>query len=103
MGNPIDLVSIQGVTFVTIGITGPHRIPLQSLIGDWEGNAWGDGKFPGFAAVSTIALLKYQAKVALSPEIGKAFSQAADALTQSLGVQIASFQNALEGTERASA
>jgi hypothetical protein len=43
MGNQIELVSIQKTTFASVG---GHRVPLKSLIGDWEGNAWGDGKFP---------------------------------------------------------
>jgi len=101
MRNQIGLVAIEGIAFATVGAV--HRVPLRSLIGDWEVNAWGDGKFPGFAAVSTVALLRYPATVAMSPEIGKAFRQAADELTKSLGRQIESFQSALEGTARASA
>jgi hypothetical protein len=101
MGSPIGLVSIQGMTFATIGAA--HRIPLQSLIGDWENNMWGDGKFPGFATVSTVALLRYQAKSAVTPDLAKAFSQAADDLTKTLGGQIESFQNALDTAARASA
>jgi hypothetical protein len=101
MGIQIGLVSIQGTTFVTVGAL--HRVPLQSLIGDWEGNAWGDGKFPGFAAVSTVALLRYQSSIAENPAVGKVFSQAADELTKSLGVQIDTFQRALNGAAGASA
>jgi hypothetical protein len=62
MGAQISLLLIRGTAFVAVGAL--HRLPLQSLIGDWEGNAWGDGKFPGFAAVSTIALLRYQSSIA---------------------------------------
>jgi hypothetical protein len=90
----VTLVTIQGVVFITFGSSG-HRLPLQSLIGDWENGRWGDGKFPGFAAVSTIALLTYQATVAATPEIGRVFSQAADNLTRSLGGEVESFQRAL--------
>ncbi len=101
MGNKISLSQIAGVTFATVGPL--HRIPLQSLIGDWEGNAWGDGEFPGFAAVSTIALLTYQATLAADPEIAEALTRAADELTRSLSGEIESFRSALESTPRASA
>lgn len=90
----VTLVTIQGVVFVAFG-SSVHRVPLQSLIGDWENGRWGDGKFPGFGAVSTIAFLRYQATVAASPEIGQVFSQAAENLTRSLGGEVESFQRAL--------
>jgi hypothetical protein len=99
----VSLVTIYGVIFVTFG-SPYHRLPLQSLIGDWENGHFGDGKFPGFGAVSAIAYLRYKATVAASPEIGKVFSQAADNLTKSLGREIESFQRALdEGSVEAAA
>jgi hypothetical protein len=96
MGTQINLASISGVDFIILSST--KKIPLQSLIGDWENGRWGDGKFPGLAAVSTIALLKYQAKSTSVSELSKVFGEAAENLTSLLEKEIVSFQNALDRT-----
>jgi hypothetical protein len=103
MGTSITLQSFAGVTFATFGPS--HRVPIQSLIGDWDGylHHWGDGKFPGIVAVSAIVLLTYQAETATNPEIARAFGQAAHELTKQLAGQIESFKTALDSTTHASA
>ena len=70
---------------------------MQSFIGDWECGRWGDGKiqFPGLGAVSAIAFLLYQAKIAVNPELRKVFSQTSEELTKSLEAEIEAFKIAL--------
>ena len=89
----VALITAHGGAFVLIGNT--HVVPRQSLVGDWEGTQWGDGKFPGVVSVSAIATLRQFASIADAPAVKMALNSAADDLTRTLADQIESFQRAL--------
>lgn len=98
MSTSIAIVTSHSAQFVTIGDT--HIIPKQSLVGDWEGGQWGDGRFPGSVSVGAIATLRHFAQVAEIPTVKAALTSAADNLTLTLSDQIESFQRALGGATR---
>jgi hypothetical protein len=92
MNDKIEVVGVAGATFISAyGII----IDRRTLIGDWEGGQWGDGKFPGIAAVSAIATLREGARVTEDESARTALNKAADKLTLDLSDQINSFQRAL--------
>ena len=90
---PIKITTIYGATFITINQS--HLIDKRSLVGDWEGAAWGDGKFPGIAAVAAIATLELGAMLTENAEVRNALNNAAAGLTETLALQVESFQRAL--------
>jgi len=99
MSTSIAIITLHSAQFVTVGDT--HIIPKQSLIGDWEGSQWGDGKFPGAVSVSAIATLRQFAQVAEISAVKAALTSVADNLTLTLSDQIESFQRALDSAAKA--
>jgi hypothetical protein len=93
MATLIDVVTISGATFITVG---EHRLPTQSFIGDWEGGRWGDGKFPGIASVAAVATLRLGATLTDEGAVRNTLTEAADYLTNTLAVQIGSFTQVIE-------
>ena len=72
-----------------------RAIDKRSPIGNWEIHSWGDGKFPGMAAVSAITTLQIGATLSSTPADRIALNKAAEYLLQALESQIRSFQQAL--------
>jgi hypothetical protein len=94
----VTLTTVHGGEFVSIGNT--HVVPKQSLVADWEGTQWGDGKFPGAVSVSAIATLRQFATIADAAAVKTALNSTADDLTRTLADQIESFQSALAAAAR---
>ena len=92
MGTSIQPVTIAGATFISVGTI---RLPLQSLIGDWEGGRWGDGKFPGIAAVAAVAALRFGASLTEDSVVSRQLIAAADQLAGLLTEQITAFEKAI--------
>ena len=92
MATPIDVVTLSGATFITVG---GNRLPPQSFIGDWEGGRWGDGKFPGIAAVAAVATLRFGATLTNEVAVRNTLTAAADQLSVVLAAQIEKFVQAL--------
>jgi hypothetical protein len=95
MNTPIGVVTVSGATFISVG---EFRLPLQSFIGDWEGDRWGDGKFTGIASVAAVATLRLGASLAGEEAIKIELTAAADELTRMLSSQITAFTLALKST-----
>jgi len=93
MATSISIASFSGATIVTVG---GLPLPSQSFIGDWEGRWWGDGKFPGIAAVSAIATLRLGAELTAELPIRNNLTEAADKLSLLLADQIELFVQALK-------
>ena len=72
-----------------------RAINRSSPIGNWEMHSWGDGKFPGMAAVSAITTLQIGATLALNPADKIALNKAAEYLIAALASQLESFQKAI--------
>jgi hypothetical protein len=64
-------------------------------IGNWEVHSWGDGEFPGMAAVSAITTLQVGATLTTVPADKIALNKAAEYLMDALAPQLKSFQRAL--------
>jgi hypothetical protein len=92
METSIGVVTVSGATFISVGA---NRLPSQSFIGDWEGGRWGDGKFPGIAAVAAVATLRLGATLADEGAIRNILTAAADDLANTLTTQIEAFTQAL--------
>ena len=72
-----------------------RAIDKRSPIGSWEIHSWGDGKFPGMAAVSAITTLQIGATLAPVPADKIALNKAVEYLMDALESQIKSFQEAI--------
>jgi hypothetical protein len=75
--------------------TDSRRAIERSPIGNWEVHSWGDGKFPGMAAVSAITTLQIGATLAATAADRQALNKAVDYLMDTLSTQLKSFQQAL--------
>ena len=93
MSTPIQVITVSGATIISVG---ENHLPMQSFIGDWEGDRWGDGKFPGIAAVAAVATLRLGATLTDVAATRGTLTAAADELTNTLGAQIEAFVQALE-------
>jgi hypothetical protein len=92
MSTSIQVINISGATIISVG---ENHLPMQSFIGDWENGRWGDGKFPGIAAVAAVATLRLGATLTDVAATRNTLTAAADELTTTLGAQIATFVEAL--------
>jgi hypothetical protein len=72
-----------------------RAIEKRSSIGNWEVHSWGDGKFPGMAAVSAITTLQIGATLAATAADRQALNKAVDYLMDTLATQLKSFQQSL--------
>jgi hypothetical protein len=70
-------------------------IDKRGPIGSWEIHSWGDGKFPGMAAVSAITTLQIGATLTPSPADKIALNTAAEYLMAALASQLKAFQEAI--------
>jgi hypothetical protein len=85
-------------TVVTRNATDNKRLlpfDKRSSIGNWEMHSWGDGKFPGMAAVSAITSLQIGATLAPTPADRIALNKAVEYLMDALAPQLKSFQQAI--------
>jgi hypothetical protein len=94
----VDVVTISGATFISVG---GHPLPAQSFIGDWEGHQWGDGKFSGVASVAAVATLRLGATLTDDGALRSTLTAAADHLAGTLAIQIEAFTLALKGAAKA--
>ncbi len=62
----------------------PLPFDKRSPIGNWEMHSWGDGKFPGMAAVSAITSLQIGATLAPTPADKIALNRAVEYLMDAL-------------------
>jgi len=72
-----------------------RAIDRRSPIGNWKMHSWGDGRFPGMAAVSAITTLQIGATLAPIPADKIALNKAAEYLIAALAFQLKSFQKAI--------
>jgi hypothetical protein len=83
-------------TTVAHGAAGnKHVIDKKSPIGNWEIHSWGDGQFPGMAAISAITALQIGATLSPVPADKVALNKAAEYLLDALASQLKSFHQAL--------
>jgi hypothetical protein len=73
----------------------PLPFDKRSSIGNWEMHSWGDGKFPGMAAVSAITSLQIGATLAPTPADRIALNKAVEYLMDALAPQLKSFQRTI--------
>jgi hypothetical protein len=76
-------------------IENKHAIDKRSPIGNWEIYSWGDGNFPGMAAISAITALQIGATLSPVPADKVALNKAAEYLLDALASQLKSFHQAL--------
>ena len=90
---PIRIADVSGTKTSANGDS--HAEDKRTQIGDWAIHSWGNGNFPGMAAISAIATLQLSATLSDVPSDKVALNKAAEYLTKALASQIKSFQESL--------